>query len=62
MYEDFDHTCARVKLVYCVAIVRLQSGYFYDVLYIQCQCALMIDESEISYVCVDGWIGGFILC
>jgi hypothetical protein len=44
MYKSFDHICA----------VCLQSGYSYDVLYIQCQCAPRIDESEISYVCVDG--------
>ena len=59
MYEDFDHICGRVKLVYCVTLVRLQSGYSHDVLYIQCQCTLRIEESEISYVCVDGWMDIF---
>ena len=58
MYEDFDHICGRVKLVNCVTIVRLQLGYSHDVLYIQYQSALRTDESEISYVCVDGWMDG----
>ena len=54
MHEDLDHIYAHLKLLYCVTVVHLQSGYSYDVLYIQCQCALRIDESEITYVCVDG--------
>ena len=48
-----------MKLVYCVPIVRLQSAYSHDVLYIQCQCTLRIEVSEISYVFVDGWLDVF---
>jgi len=52
MYEVFDHLYAYVKLVYCVTIECLQSDLFLYMLYILCLCALRVDESEISYVCV----------
>jgi hypothetical protein len=54
MYEDFDHISARVKLVYCVTIVRLQSGYSCDVHYIQCQGLMKVKFR--MCVWMDGWM------
>jgi hypothetical protein len=55
MYDVFDYICAHVKRVYCVT-------YSYDVLYILSQCALRIDESEISYVYVRMYVHADRLC
>ena len=52
MYEVFDHLCAYVKLFIVWLLIAFNLIYCYDVLYIPCQCAIRIYESEISYVCI----------
>ena len=53
MCEVFDHICAYVKLFTEKLLIVFNQIYSYDMLYILCQYALRIYESEILYVCMN---------